>query len=59
MSRMDLLEVNAGIVTEVTENILKYSENPIIVVVTNPLDQMTTLTSKVSKLSKNRVIRQA
>ena len=59
MSRMDLLEVNAGIVTEVTENILKYSENPIIVVVTNPLDQMTTLTAKVSKLSKNRVIGQA
>ena len=59
MSRMDLLEVNAGIVSEVTENILKYSENPIIVVVTNPLDQMTTLTAKVSKLSKNRVIGQA
>ncbi|MEC7926070.1 MAG: malate dehydrogenase [Actinomycetota bacterium] len=59
MSRMDLLEVNAGIVTEVTENILKYSENPIIVVVTNPLDQMTTLTANVSKLSKNRVIGQA
>jgi len=59
MSRMDLLEINAGIVTEVTENILKYSENPIIVVVTNPLDQMTTLTANVSKLSKNRVIGQA
>ncbi len=59
MSRMDLLEVNAGIVTEVTENILKYSENPILVVVTNPLDQMTTLTANVSKLSKNRVIGQA
>ena len=59
MSRMDLLEVNAGIVTDVTDNILKYSENPIIVVVTNPLDQMTTLTANVSKLSKNRVIGQA
>ncbi len=59
MSRMDLLEVNAGIVTDVTENILKHSKNPIIVVVTNPLDQMTTLTAKVSKLSKNRVIGQA
>ena len=59
MSRMDLLEVNAGIVTDVTKNILKYSENPIIVVVTNPLDQMTTLTAEVSKLSKNRIIGQA
>ncbi len=59
MSRMDLLEVNAGIVTDVTKNILKHSENPIIVVVTNPLDQMTTLTAQVSKLSKNRVIGQA
>ena len=59
MSRMDLLEVNAGIVTEVTENILKYSENPVIVVVTNPLDQMTTLTSQVSNLPKKRVIGQA
>jgi malate dehydrogenase len=59
MSRMDLLEVNAGIVSEVTKNILKHSENPIIVVVTNPLDQMTTLTAEVSNLSKNRVIGQA
>ena len=59
MSRMDLLEVNAGIVSEVTKNILKHSDNPIIVVVTNPLDQMTTLTAEVSNLSKNRVIGQA
>ena len=59
MSRIDLLEVNAGIVSEVTKNILKHSENPIIVVVTNPLDQMTTLTAEVSNLSKNRVIGQA
>jgi malate dehydrogenase len=59
MSRMDLLEVNAGIVTDVTKNILKHSENPIIIVVTNPLDQMTTLTAEVSKLSKSRVIGQA
>ena len=59
MSRMDLLEVNAGIVTDVTKNILEHSENPIIVVVTNPLDQMTTLTAEVSKLAKGRVIGQA
>ena len=59
MSRMDLLEVNAGIVTDVTKNILEHSDNPIIIVVTNPLDQMTTLTAEVSNLSKNRVIGQA
>ena len=59
MSRMDLLEVNANIVTEVTSNIMKYSKNPIIIVVTNPLDQMTTLVSGVSGLPKSRVIGQA
>jgi len=59
MSRMDLLEVNAGIVTDVTKQILEHSEDPIIIVVTNPLDQMTTLTAEVSKLSKGRVIGQA
>ena len=59
MSRMDLLEVNANIVTEVTSNIMKHSKNPIIIVVTNPLDQMTTLVSDVSGLPKNRVIGQA
>lgn len=59
MSRMDLLEVNANIVTEVTSNIMKHSKNPIIIVVTNPLDQMTTLVSDVSRLPKSRVIGQA
>ena len=59
MSRMDLLEVNAGIVTDVTKEILEHSEDPIIIVVTNPLDQMTTLTAEVSKLSKSKVIGQA
>ena len=59
MSRMDLLEVNANIVTDVTNNLLKYSNEPIIIVVTNPLDQMTALVSKVSSLPKNKVIGQA
>jgi malate dehydrogenase len=56
---MDLLEVNAKIVEGVTEEILKYSDNPSIVVVTNPLDQMTTLASDVSGLPKNKVMGQA
>ena len=59
MSRMDLLEVNAKIVTDVTNNIMKFSENPTIVVVTNPLDQMTSLVSEISGLPKNKVIGQA
>ena len=59
MTRMDLLEVNANIVSDVTTNILKYSDSPIIIVVTNPLDQMTTLVSQVSGLPKNKVIGQA
>lgn len=59
MSRMDLLEVNAKIVEGVTQEILKYSDNPSIVVVTNPLDQMTTLASDVSGLPKNKVMGQA
>ena len=59
MSRMDLLEVNAKIVTDVTNSIMKYSESPTIVVVTNPLDQMTTLVSEISGLPKNKVIGQA
>ena len=59
MSRMDLLEVNAKIVSGVTRDIMKYSENPVIVVVTNPLDQMATLTAEVAGMDRNRVMGQA
>lgn len=59
MSRMDLLGVNAGIVKTVTEEIVRYSPNAVIVVVTNPLDQMTTLAAEVSGFPKNRVLGQA
>ena len=59
MSRMDLLEVNAKIVEGVTQEILNYSDKPSIVVVTNPLDQMTTLAADVSGLPKNKVMGQA
>ena len=59
MTRMDLLEVNANIVSDVTTSILQHSNSPIIIVVTNPLDQMTTLVSQVSGLPKNKVIGQA
>ena len=59
MSRMDLIGVNAGIVRGVAENIAKHSPNAVIVVVSNPLDEMTALTQIASKFPKNRVIGQA
>ncbi|HEX9856296.1 MAG TPA: malate dehydrogenase [Acidimicrobiia bacterium] len=59
MSRMDLLEVNAKIVKGVTEAIVPGSPEAVIIVVTNPLDQMTTLTAEVSGFPKERVIGQA
>lgn len=59
MSRMDLLGVNAGIVKAVTEEIIKYSPDAVIIVVTNPLDQMTTLAAQVSGFPKNKVLGQA
>ena len=59
MSRMDLLGVNAGIVKSVVEEIVRYSPNAVIIVVTNPLDQMTTLAAEVSGFPKERVIGQA
>ncbi|MEA2023619.1 MAG: malate dehydrogenase [Actinomycetota bacterium] len=59
MSRMDLLGVNAKIVKTVTEEIVAHSPDCVIVVVTNPLDQMTTLAADVSGFPKERVIGQA
>ena len=59
MSRMDLLGVNAGIVKAVTEEVVRHSPNAVIIVVTNPLDQMTTLAAEVSGFPKNRVLGQA
>ncbi len=56
MSREELIGINADIVNSVTENILKYSPNTIIVVVSNPMDTMTYLVLKSNKLNENRVI---
>ncbi len=55
MSRDDLISTNAKIVVSVTENILKYTKNPIIIVVSNPLDVMTYACWKASGLSDKRV----
>ena len=59
MSRMDLLAVNAGIVKQVTEQLVEHSPDVTIIIVTNPLDQMTLLASDVSGLPRNRVMGQA
>jgi len=56
MTREELIGINAGIVKEVSQNILKYSIDTIIVVVSNPMDTMTYLTLNSTGLPKNRVI---
>ncbi|MDR2627148.1 MAG: malate dehydrogenase [Dysgonamonadaceae bacterium] len=56
MTREELIGTNANIVKSVAENILKYSPNAIIVVISNPMDTMTYLTLKATGLPENRVI---
>jgi malate dehydrogenase len=56
MTREELIGVNAGIVKTVTENVLKYSPDAIVVIVSNPMDTMTYLTLKTTGLPKNKVI---
>ncbi|GAB3821379.1 malate dehydrogenase [Pontibacter rugosus] len=56
MTRDDLISTNAGIVKSVTENIVKYSPNAIIIVVSNPLDVMTYAAHITSKLPRTRVM---
>jgi malate dehydrogenase len=59
MSRMDLLEVNAKIVRQVAENVAKYAPNSVMIVVSNPLDEMTALAQLASGFPRNRVLGQA
>jgi malate dehydrogenase len=59
MSRMDLLEVNAKIVGDVTRTLVAGSPDAVIIVVSNPLDEMTALCAKVARLPKARVVGQA
>jgi len=56
MSRDDLLNTNAKIVTSVTESVVKFSPNAILIIVSNPLDAMCQVALKVSKFPKHRVI---
>jgi malate dehydrogenase len=59
MSRMDLLEVNAKIVGEVTRKLVEGSPDAVLIVVSNPLDEMTALAAEVSGFPKERVMGQA
>jgi malate dehydrogenase len=59
MSRMDLIGVNARIVRSVTEQVVKHAPEAVLIVVSNPLDEMTALTAKVSGFPAHRVMGQA
>jgi malate dehydrogenase len=56
MSRMDLLAKNAAVVTDVTKKLAEHSPGAVIIVVTNPLDEMTYLASEVSGFPRSRVM---
>jgi malate dehydrogenase len=56
MSRMDLLEKNAGILRQVVGSVAEHSPKAILIVVTNPLDEMTFLASQLSGFPKERVM---
>ncbi|HEY2687116.1 MAG TPA: malate dehydrogenase [Streptosporangiaceae bacterium] len=59
MSRMDLIETNAKIVRNVTEQVVKHAPDAVLIVVSNPLDEMTALAAKVSDFPSQRVMGQA
>jgi malate dehydrogenase len=59
MSRMDLLGVNAKIVRGVAENVAKYAPNAVVIVVSNPLDEMTALAQLATGFPRHRVLGQA
>jgi malate dehydrogenase len=59
MSRMDLIETNAKIVRQVAESVAKFSPDAVVIVVSNPLDEMTALTASATGFAKQKVIGQA
>jgi malate dehydrogenase len=59
MSRMDLIETNAKIVRSVAENVARHAPDAVVIVVSNPLDEMTALTQLATGFPKNRVLGQA
>ena len=56
MTREELIDINAGIVKTVASNLLTYSPNTILIVVSNPMDTMTYLVHKTTNLPKNKII---
>jgi len=56
MTREELIGINAGIVKEVSENLVKHSPDVVLIVVSNPMDTMAYLAAKSTGLPKNRVI---
>ncbi|MBV9011304.1 MAG: malate dehydrogenase [Pseudonocardiales bacterium] len=59
MSRMDLIEVNARIVRQVAENVARHAPDAVVIVVSNPLDEMTALTQIATGFPRHRVMGQA
>src|SRR5690606_9733390 len=59
MSRMDLLEANASIVRQVSENVARHAPDAVVIVVTNPLDEMTALAQRATGFPRERVMGQA
>ena len=56
MTREELIGINAGIVEDVAKNLIQYSPEVLLIVVSNPMDTMTYLTHKITNLSKNKII---
>ncbi len=56
MSRMDLIGVNAGIVRSVTEQVVKHAPEAVLIVVSNPLDEMTALGRMATRWSLSRLL---
>ena len=56
MTREELIGINAKIVSEVSSNLIHFSPDTILIVVSNPMDSMTYLVHKKTGLSKNRII---
>jgi malate dehydrogenase len=59
MSRIDLLEVNARIVRQVAENVARHAADAVVIVVSNPLDEMTALAQLATGFPRHRVMGQA
>ncbi len=59
MSRDDLLGINCKIMSDVASNIKEYAPDALVIVITNPLDAMVTLTKRITGFAKNKVVGQA